>query len=152
MYADKEKIQTLIDQQRTNLADVEYLDLDSIANIVKDFENPKLSEENSSGKVRSNVAVQDIKQEKATPEQWLKMIEKAGGVKAGEDKWTGLSDWLKNAIYKQKTSLAARKTRPEDARASDADDSDAKLQNNLKKKDVPASEEQGRISVFDNTL
>ncbi|MBR5205905.1 MAG: hypothetical protein IKW52_01930 [Alistipes sp.] len=40
-------------------------------------------------------AVRGIKQEKATPEQWLKMIEKAGGLKAGEDKWLGLSDWLK---------------------------------------------------------
>lgn len=40
-------------------------------------------------------AVEGIKQEKATPEQWLKMIEKNGGLKAGEDKWMGLSDWLK---------------------------------------------------------
>ena len=41
------------------------------------------------------VAVMGIKQEKATPAQWLAMIEKAGGLKAGEDKWMGLSDWLK---------------------------------------------------------
>lgn len=40
-------------------------------------------------------AVLGIKQEKATPEQWLKMIEKNGGLKSGEDKWIGLSDWLK---------------------------------------------------------
>ncbi len=40
-------------------------------------------------------AVKDIKQEKATAEQWLKMIEKNGGLKSGEDKWTGLSEWLK---------------------------------------------------------
>ena len=39
-------------------------------------------------------AVVGISQEKATPEQWLKMIEKAGGLKAGEDKWLGLRDWL----------------------------------------------------------
>ncbi len=39
-------------------------------------------------------AVEGIKQEKATPEQWLKMIEKNGGLKAGEDKWMGLSEWL----------------------------------------------------------
>ena len=38
------------------------------------------------------LAVQGIKMEKATPEQWLKMIEKAGGLKAGEDKWMRLSD------------------------------------------------------------
>lgn len=40
-------------------------------------------------------AVEAIKQEKATPEQWLAMITKNGGLKTGEDKWMGLSDWLK---------------------------------------------------------
>lgn len=35
LYADKEKIQELINKQRKTLAEVEYLDLDSIANIVK---------------------------------------------------------------------------------------------------------------------
>lgn len=39
-------------------------------------------------------AVENIKQNKATPEQWLAMIKKDGGLKAGEDKWMGLSDWL----------------------------------------------------------
>lgn len=48
-------------------------------------------------------AVEGIKQEKATPEQWLKMIEKAGGLKAGEDKWMGLSDWLKASDKKTLT-------------------------------------------------
>lgn len=41
-------------------------------------------------------AVEGIKQDKATPQQWLAMIDKAGGLKAGEDKWLGLSDWLKS--------------------------------------------------------
>ena len=41
-------------------------------------------------------AVEGIRQGKATPEQWLAMIVKAGGLKAGEDKWLGLSDWLNN--------------------------------------------------------
>ena len=40
-------------------------------------------------------AVDGIKQEKATGEQWLAMLQKNGGLKAGEDKWLGLSDWLK---------------------------------------------------------
>lgn len=40
MYINKEKIQNLIDQQRTTLADVEYLDLDSIAKVIETFENP----------------------------------------------------------------------------------------------------------------
>lgn len=48
LYADKEKIQNLIAQQRRTLAEVSYLDLNSVAKIVKDFENPKLSEENLS--------------------------------------------------------------------------------------------------------
>ena len=42
LYADKEKIQALIDKQRTNLAEVNYLNLDDVAKKVKDFENPKL--------------------------------------------------------------------------------------------------------------
>ena len=46
LYMDKEKIQTLIDQQRTNLADVDYWDLDYIANVIRNFENPKVSDEN----------------------------------------------------------------------------------------------------------
>lgn len=46
LYMDKEKIQALIDQQRTILADVEYLDLDSAAKVVENFENPKLESKN----------------------------------------------------------------------------------------------------------
>ena len=39
------KNQILIDQQRMTLADVEYLDLDSVAKIVKEFENPSIDSE-----------------------------------------------------------------------------------------------------------
>ena len=46
LRVNKEKVQNLINQQRTILADVDYLDLDSIAKIVKDFENPSVEEEN----------------------------------------------------------------------------------------------------------
>jgi hypothetical protein len=48
LYLDKEKIQDLIDKQRKTLADVAYLDLDSVANVIKDFENPSIESENSS--------------------------------------------------------------------------------------------------------
>ena len=48
-------------------------------------------------------AVEGIQMGKATPEQWLKMIEKNGGLKAGEDKWMGLSDWLKASEAKTLT-------------------------------------------------
>ncbi len=39
-------------------------------------------------------ALEGIKQNKATAQQWLAMLQKAGGLKAEEDKWMGLSDWL----------------------------------------------------------
>lgn len=45
LYLNKEEIQALIDKQRTNLAEVEYLDLDSVAKIVKVFENPISADE-----------------------------------------------------------------------------------------------------------
>ena len=45
LRVNKEKVQNLINQQRTILADVDYLDLDSIAKIVKDFENRKLNDD-----------------------------------------------------------------------------------------------------------
>lgn len=40
------------------------------------------------------LALNGIKQNKATGAQWLAMLQKAGGIKAGEDKWIGLSDYL----------------------------------------------------------
>ena len=49
LYLDKERVQDLINQQRTNLADVEYLDLNSIANIIESFENPTILQENNTG-------------------------------------------------------------------------------------------------------
>lgn len=48
-------------------------------------------------------AVEHIQQKKATPAQWLAMIQKNGGIKAGEDKWLGLADWLINQEAKSLT-------------------------------------------------
>lgn len=48
------------------------------------------------------MAVAAIKMDKATPEQWLKMLEK-NGLKAAEDKWMGLTDWLKASDKKTLT-------------------------------------------------
>ena len=45
MYLNKEKVQNLITQQRINLADVSYLDLNSINNVIQNFENPSIKEE-----------------------------------------------------------------------------------------------------------
>lgn len=39
-------------------------------------------------------AVEEIKQQKATPQQWFAMLQKNGGLKVAEDKWIGLSEWL----------------------------------------------------------
>ena len=51
----------------------------------------------------AKAALGRIRMDKATPEQWLKMLEKEGGLKAGEDKWLGLSDWLKSQSKKSLT-------------------------------------------------
>ena len=48
LYLNKEKIQALIAQQQTNPADVNYLDLDLISKIVRDFQNASGEFENSS--------------------------------------------------------------------------------------------------------
>ena len=60
LYVNKEKIQILIDQQRRNLADVEYLDLNYVAKVIKDFNNPTLSEEKN-GKARFLSDINEIK-------------------------------------------------------------------------------------------
>lgn len=57
-YLDKEKIQALIDKQRISLAEVEYLDLDYIAKIVKEFENPSIPNEKD---VKEDVPARDGK-------------------------------------------------------------------------------------------
>ena len=48
----------------------------------------------------AEAAVESIPMEKATPEQWEKMIAGKGGLKAGEDKWLGLTDWLRSSRKK----------------------------------------------------
>lgn len=47
LHADKEKIQALIEQQRRNLAEVPYLDLNSVAKILNNFENPQINTQNA---------------------------------------------------------------------------------------------------------
>ena len=96
-------------------------ELISIANIINNFENPSIESEKSSAEEENKTyfrkanenqeifvsnarkAVGEIKQEKATPQQWLAMIKKNGGLKAGEDKWMGLSEWLENNESKSLT-------------------------------------------------
>lgn len=45
-YVNKDKIQKLIAKQRINPAEVDHLDLDFVAKIIKNFENPNFSMEN----------------------------------------------------------------------------------------------------------
>ncbi|MBO5695231.1 MAG: hypothetical protein J6S98_07495, partial [Lentisphaeria bacterium] len=66
LYLNKEKIQALIAQQRRNPADVNYLDLDLISKIVRDFQNASVDEENSS---RLSVAPDD-----AFVQAWAKVL------------------------------------------------------------------------------
>ena len=76
----------------------------------------------------AELAVESIPMEKATPEQWLKMIESRGGLKAGEDKWLGLSDWIKAQDVKTFTKqqvldyIAQNRIQIEETRYMDADD------------------------------
>ena len=51
----------------------------------------------------AQAALGQIAMEKATPQQWIKMLTDKGGMKAGEDKWLGLSDWLKASDKKTVT-------------------------------------------------
>lgn len=44
IYLNKEIIQTKITQQRTNLAEVGHLNLDDLAKVIKEFENPNVEE------------------------------------------------------------------------------------------------------------
>ena len=49
-------------------------------------------------------AVEGIQQNKATAEQWIAMLKKNGGLKAGEEAWLGLEEWLnekQGAVTKQ---------------------------------------------------
>lgn len=46
-FLDKEKIQALINQQRKTLAEVKYLDLDDVTNIVQNLVNPTIEGENT---------------------------------------------------------------------------------------------------------
>ena len=72
-YLDKEKIQTLIDKQRINLAEVEYLDLDSVANIIETFANPQISEEENLGE-QANLTSEDSDTRMKVENQWQDML------------------------------------------------------------------------------
>lgn len=80
-------------------------------------------------------AVEHIRQEKATPGQWLRMIERAGGIKVGEDRWMGLSLWLMNSKERTLTKgqvldyVAAHEIKVEEVhyQASDAEVHSTKL-------------------------
>ena len=56
LYADKQKIQALIDKQRTILADVAYLDLDDVAKVVNSFENHAIEGKKTDGFVNEPAA------------------------------------------------------------------------------------------------
>ena len=114
-YADKKRMSEWFSKQQYNSADVRNLFRHS-AKIVESFVNPTIESENSQDtRLRianrsqevfvSNArkAVEEIKQEKATPQQWLAMLKKNGGLKAGEDAWMGLSEWLENSESKSLT-------------------------------------------------
>ena len=71
LYIDKKKVQDLIDKQRTILADVDYLDLNSVAKIINGFENPVLKGENLSrnGDVGPAAKGTDAEEKRRTAEE-----------------------------------------------------------------------------------
>ena len=85
----------VIDNQKIH---VDQLKPDAVLPIMAELVMPQKQVLASVEPFYSNVenGVYSITQEKATPAQWLAMLTKNGGIKAGEDKWTGLSEWLKN--------------------------------------------------------
>lgn len=97
--------QAFIDEMRKMAED----DINILLNIAEGNEeyNDKWTRFSLSGKpvFVSNAyhAVEGIKQEKATPEQWLAMLKKNGGLKAEEDKWIGLTDWINSQDKKSVT-------------------------------------------------
>lgn len=73
---------------------------------IKVREHVRFSKTNTNERVfisNAEQAAGRIKMEKATPQQWIAMLEKEGGLKAGEDKWIGLSDWLRSSDKKTLT-------------------------------------------------
>lgn len=112
-----EVILEIADERLNNVAYVEYDRRTSSARIFRDIDgyfnegivpqqDIRFSVANESQAIfvsNAAKAVEAIKMEKATPAQWLAMIEKNGGLKTGEDKWMGLSDWLKASDKKTLT-------------------------------------------------
>ena len=81
LYVNKEKVQNLMAEQRTNLAEVSHLDLNFITKVVKNFENPKFSMENV---IIMDDYFDETKRHIATEEdslqsrQWKARLEQAG--------------------------------------------------------------------------
>ena len=61
LFVNKEKIQNIIDKQQTSPADVAYLDLDFVAKVVQNFENPKFFEEKISTEQENNQIIASSK-------------------------------------------------------------------------------------------
>ena len=112
-----EVILEIADERLNNIAYVEYDRRTSPARVLRDIDNyfnngvipqqeTRFSASNQNQEIfvsNAAKAVEGIKMAKATPEQWLNMLEKNGGLKAAEDKWMGLSDWLKASDKKTLT-------------------------------------------------
>ena len=120
LYKDNFEVRDLVGRNVIKDEDGVFHVIDAnISQEVKEKPEIRFSVDNSSDDIRFRIsnenqrifvsnaekAVEGIKQEKATPQQWKAMIEKQGGLKAGEDKWLGLSEWLdaqdKKTITKQ---------------------------------------------------
>ena len=118
LYKDNFEVRDLVGRNVIKDEDGVFHVIDAnISQEVKEKPEIRFSVDNSSDDIRFRIsnenqrifvsnaekAVEGIKQDKATPQQWLAMLEKNGGIKAGEDKWLGLSEWLKEQDKKSIT-------------------------------------------------
>lgn len=107
IYLDKVRMHQLIERFRMERPDDRTWKHRELDGYVSRFQNPQFQKQvqvvPSGFYSNAEHAVCKIRQEKARPEQWLAMIQKNGGIKAAEDKWTGLSEWLRNSSAKSLT-------------------------------------------------
>ena len=98
LYMDKQGIHKLIGEARQQAENKWLTNHRQLTEAVSTFRNPDFDKYVSVGSPmffsNARYVLETIRQEKASPAQWLAMLQKAGGIKAGEDKWLGLSEWL----------------------------------------------------------
>lgn len=96
---NKEKIQTLIAQQRINPAEVSYLDLDSVAKIVEEFENPPIPTQEISSESENLTSDNEISfrfTEEERKQKQLEIIQESNPAEDDYHTWIRSTDDIKS--------------------------------------------------------